>query len=125
MSYVSTLQVIPVKSRTVAQLVSLVHEQAKRAREEEHRQKEQQKRLRLEKLAEQEPNLWAQVLTSIQQRNTKGYDQAVNLLRDLRELAQSRGEQASFQKRVEQLQQQFATLSAFKSRLIAARLIKG
>jgi hypothetical protein len=53
------------KPRTVAQLARLVQESARRGREEKRRQ-QQQKRQRLEILSEQEPTLWAQVLTCIQ-----------------------------------------------------------
>lgn len=88
------------------------------------RRDEQARIRRLEALARQESDVWARVVESIQQRNARGYDQAVALLSELHELAEYSGKQAAFQERLEQLRQQFSSLSSLKARLVEARLIK-
>ncbi|MDQ6695821.1 MAG: hypothetical protein M3014_15660 [Chloroflexota bacterium] len=113
----------PGKRRTAGELLAIVQERRRRAAEEKRRQAEVARIRRLDDLAKRETAAWTEVLASIQQRNAKGYDQAVILLRELRELAAHRGEQAAFQQRVEQLAAQFHTLPGLRSRMVEARLI--
>ena len=56
-------------------------------------------------------------------RTATGYNQAVSLLRELRELAADRDELAAFQQRLRSIVEQFSRLSGFRSRLVAGGLI--
>jgi len=110
--------------RTAGQLLALVQQRRRRAADEQRRKDARARALRLAALAQREAAVWDEVTVSIELRNATGYDHAVRQLRDLHELAASRGEQAAFQDRLARIVEQFSRLSSFRARLVAASLIE-
>ncbi len=112
------------KRRTVAELLSAgeqaAGERRRIAAEKAAKEKDQRERAaararakHLDQLVGKEPMLWAKVESLIAIKQPKSYDQAVELLVDLRDLA-SRKDAADFRRRVEAL----CTAHARKSTLI-------
>ena len=110
--------------RTAGELLALVQTRRRHAADEQRRQEARARMLRLEALAQREATAWEEVVASIEQRTTAGYVQAVSQLGELHELAEYRGEQATFQRRQTEIVEQFRRLSGFRSRLTAAGLLK-
>jgi hypothetical protein len=74
----------------------------------------------LDQLAEREAAVWKEVAVYIQQRQPKGYDQAIRLLIDLRNLAIRQGREAEFRAKIENLRATHAAKLSFMERLIKA-----
>ncbi len=111
--------------RTAGQLAALVQQRQQRAADAQRHQAAQVRTLRLAALAQREGAAWEQVRAAIEQRTAQGYDQAVSQLRELHELAESRGESVAFQGRLAEIVTQFRRLPSFQARLVAAGLIAG
>ena len=75
----------------------------------------------LDQLAGSEPKLWQKAGSQIATKQPKGYDQAVELLVDLRDLAE-RNDGASFRQRLEALRIAHAGKRTFIQRLDKAGL---
>jgi hypothetical protein len=103
----------------------LQKEAAERAREKAQREREQaeQRRRHLKSLFGKEQELWAQVDQLIALRTAKPYDEAVSLLRDLRDLAEIQGRRAEFSQRMNALYLEHAKKTAFAGRLRKAQLV--
>jgi hypothetical protein len=89
----------------------------------ERRALEEARVRKLETLAKQEPQLWDQVMSLIAQKQIKAYDQAVEILKDLRELAADRDQSDRFAARVQEIQQAHRNLSGLRWRLQTAGLL--
>lgn len=84
-------------------------DQAEQERElEAEKQKaleEAKRKQELEKLSKQEPQLWKEVDTLIAKKQIKTYDEAVNILVELKKLAEYQGTGPRFQEKINQLHQ--------------------
>jgi len=114
--------------RTVSELVSAAKSRAteRERREAERQAAEKAKREReraaarakyLETLAGREKQAWEQVGELIQTKRPTNYDQAVNLLVDLRDLAVQGGREAEFNSALKQLRTLHCTKQSFLRRL--------
>ena len=74
----------------------------------------------LDQLAKREDAVWNDVIAHIQQRQPKGYDQAIHLLIDLRELAIRQGHETEFRAKIEDLRAKHAAKASFIKRLTKA-----
>jgi len=72
---------------------------------------------RLEELAETAPQLWEEVFSLIEKKKGNAYDQAVIILKKLRELAVHQGALPEFRRRVQDIRQTYRNLSALMRRL--------
>ena len=77
---------------------------------------------KMESLATQEAQIWQAVMDLIERKTGKAYDQAVEHLTDLHGLAKYRGEQATFQARLNKIYRDYRSLLALRSRLQKANL---
>jgi len=104
----------PVAHRAVAELriaANASHERHRQAYldEKARREAEQQvameraRRQRIDRVAKLGERAWKAALSEIATRKPKGYEVAANLLRDLKALAQERGELPAFQMRLERI----------------------
>jgi hypothetical protein len=109
--------------RSRAELIGKTEAIQEHRAEDERRVQEEARRRKLETLAKQEPQLWDQVVSLIAQKQIKAYDQAVEILKDLRELAADRDQPARFAARVHEIQQAHPSLSGLRSRLRTAGLL--
>jgi hypothetical protein len=82
-------------------------EAERKAREQERRAREQAaaRALYLDQLARREASAWQEVETRIQTKQSKEYDEAVTLLKDLRELAERHGQPEEALTRIRQLRE--------------------
>jgi hypothetical protein len=108
--------------REPAQKEGLGGPEADRIREEARRKaKEEAERARyLDQLAAREAAVWNDVFAFIQHRQPKGYDQAIRLLIDLRDLAIRQGHETEVRARIENLRVKHAAKSRFIERLTKA-----
>jgi hypothetical protein len=99
----------------------------KQARQEARRAREQAEAWTkyLAGLAEREPSIWQQVETLIDSKQPKAYDQAVVLLKDLRDLAEWQGRKTEAEARIRQLRERHSSKSSLKRRLNQAGLTGG
>lgn len=116
---------VTTKRRNVAELLHEAKQAAaeKAAREKVRREREAAivRAKYLDELASREPAIWKEVESLIATRQPRGYDQAVDLLMDLRDLAAQKSG-ADFQRRVEELRAAHARKETFVDRLQKAGL---
>jgi cell division septum initiation protein DivIVA len=123
----------PTARRTVGELLEAAEVRAeerrqaearKRAQEAERRQREAQiaRAKYLDKIAAQQPKLWAQIEGLIATKQPKRYDEAVQLLIDLRDLTQREGKGDKFRTRMESIRAAHARKPSFLDRLRKAGL---
>jgi hypothetical protein len=91
-------------------------------RERQQRENAQRRERHLDSLAGQEENLWRQVEEAINTKQPKQYDQAVEYLTNLRDLAARGGQSAAFVARLSKLRAQHARKLTFIQRLDSAGL---
>jgi hypothetical protein len=116
------------KRRTVGELFAardrLAAEKAKRKAKEQAEAAERRAReaaakraKHLESLVGREDDLWAEVEAAVAKKLPKEYDRAIELLRDLRDLAERAGRTDGVAARIMQLRERHAKKSAFLQRL--------
>lgn len=96
--------------------------QAARERAEREREQAAARARHLDGLVGHDAELWDQVAALIEMKRAADYDQAVQLLRDLRDLADRAGQAPAFQERLTELRHRFAGRSALQRRLDASGL---
>ena len=95
-----------------------VRQKAKREREAARRRKEH-----LESLRGKETTLWSKVHQLIGTRQPKGYDEAVSLLRDLRDLAEMQQDTGAFRIKMTALREEHARKTKLMERFRKAKLL--
>jgi hypothetical protein len=124
----------PASQRTAAELLERARvlgetrrekEAAERAREKTKREREAaaKRKKHLESLRGKEDSLWKKIDRLIDIRQAKSYDEAVSLLRDLRDLAQMQGDARTFTARMTSLHAEYTRKRAFVKRLRKAGLV--
>ena len=68
--------------------------------------------------------MWDKIGVLIQEKKAKSYDEAIKILQNLKELSIHKKQVDGFYKKVEIIKQKYSRLSAFKSRLEKAKLVK-
>jgi len=111
------------KRRTIRYLVEESHNVTEHRQEEKRRQAEVAHLKKLEAIAQKEDILWSQISGLIEQKKTKAYEEAINILKDLRDLAQHRGQLSQFKDKMREIKQEYPTLSGLHRQLEKARLI--
>lgn len=109
--------------RTLRQLIEMSEQVEQQRRETERRKAEAALLKKLEKIALQEDQLWAQIPQLIAQKRVNAYDEAVTILKDLRDLAKQQNRLPQFKAKIHDIQTQYPTLSGLKRRLKEARLL--
>jgi len=112
----------PKTRRTVSQLLADAAQKGERERRKREREAEAKRVKAIEALARREEQAWQEVDTLIQKSNAKGYQEAVQLLSNLREVAAHRHTEAIFQKRLNQIYQQYRSRHTLMDRLRRAGL---
>lgn len=95
-------------------------EEAARQRAERERKAAAERRQYLTSLATREASVWQEVSTLLGTTVQKNYDEAVKLLRDLRDIATDRGEVALWETRVVDFRQRYARKSSLMERFAKA-----
>lgn len=109
--------------RTVEQLLESTEQERLQA-ERKKQQLDKAKRIQeLEALASQENSVWETVDNLIQKGQSKSYDEAIQLLLKLRDLADHQDQNSNFKNRINQLSNKYNSRSGLKKRLIQVKLI--
>lgn len=82
------------------------------------------KQKRLDAIAPKESALWEEVFELIQLKQTKPYDDAIKILKNLRDLAEYQGTLAVFHSRIQQMKQDYSSRPGLLTRLQKANLGK-
>jgi len=109
--------------RTIAALRQAATVWRQRKQAAERRQAELARQRHLQALAAREPQVWQEVEALIEEKKSNAYDSAVRLLRDLRDLAASRGEVAGFEQRMVDIERTYSSRSALLRRMRESRLL--
>jgi hypothetical protein len=111
--------------RTVGELFAEAKDLAEHRRAAEAAAAEARRIAELEALAQRGDAVWDEVDALIQQGQAKPYDEAVRLLRRLRDLAEYQGRTVAFQKRLNRIHDEYSRRSALMRRLRNAGLLRG
>jgi hypothetical protein len=111
---ISTTQIPSKGTRTVSELLERADAVEQQRIEKARREAELKRNRQLDKLAERVPQMWERVFSLIEERRSKSYEQAVELLVDLRDLARRDGWEAEFQGRIDEIGQTYSTLRALR-----------
>jgi len=109
--------------RTASQLLAAAEKLDIEKKAKKQRAKEEARIANLNALAPQETQLWVEVFQQINTKTTKGYEQAVKLLSDLKNLAHHLGTTDQFIAKVTKIQQDYSRYSALKTRMIDQKII--
>jgi len=109
--------------RTIAGLIQAAEEWRRRKQEDNRHKEELARKRRLEELAVKENEVWQQVGALIEEKKPKSYDSAIDLLKDLRELAENRGKLEEFKDQIAKIQQTYPNRPALRDRIRHAKLI--
>jgi hypothetical protein len=111
--------------RTVGELFAEAKDLVEHRRAAEAAAAEARRIAELEALAQRGDAVWDEVDALIQQGQAKPYDEAVRLLRRLRDLAEYQGRTVAFQKRLNRIHDKYSRRSALMRRLRNAGLLRG
>jgi hypothetical protein len=109
--------------RTIQQLLDAAQTEQTEAEKRQRQVAEAQQIQALQALAGRETQVWDEVKTLLQKPQAKTYDRAVQLLVQLRDLAQDRDKYPAFQERLNQIYGQYSKRTALIERLRRARLL--
>jgi len=109
--------------RTIRQLVTTAQSVRQQRLDAERRQAEIVRVKKLEKIAQQQDQLWGWIPALIAQKRANTYEEAVSILKDLRDLAAHQQRLAEFQEKLAAIRSQYPSLQGFHRRLKEARLI--
>ncbi len=116
-------QIVGESRRTAGQLLAARDRERKRERARQSQAAATKRRQELDALAQREPQAWQEVGALIQTYQPKSYDQAVELLANLRDLSVYKGTQAAFQDRLSQIRVQYQRKTGLMNRLRQKGLI--
>ncbi len=109
--------------RTIRQLITTAQSVRQQRLDAERRQAEVVRVKKLEKIAQQQDQLWELIPALIAQKRANTYEEAVSILKDLRDLAAHQQRLAEFQEKLAAIRSQYPTLQGLHRRLKEARLI--
>jgi hypothetical protein len=116
-------QKVEMPRRSVGELLAAAQALRERRRMEQAARMEAQRIAELEALAQRKAQAWRDVDALIQQSNAKAYEQAVDLLARLKELAVHQGDEATFTDRLNTIYTQYHRRSSLLRHLRKAGLI--
>ena len=110
-------------ARTLGELIRLRDKIEKQEKSKAKKEAERKRIQKLEKLSGRQEEAWGQVASLCQEKRAKAYDEAVQLLGDLRELGEYKNQKFEFQQRFANILEAYGKSVAFKERLRRARLM--
>ncbi len=111
-----------IASRTVKQLLASAEQEREEGKRRQAQEAEEKRIQELETLARREGEAWQEVETLLQKPSAKTYDQAVQLLSQLREVASRQKQEGIFQKRLNGIYERYKTRHSLIDKLRAAGL---
>ncbi len=109
--------------RTIKEIVAATLE-IKDKRKNMEKQKREEKRLaKLKEIEKDESNLWGQIDFLIKQKKTKSYEEAIEIMKNLKMLSIHKDQNANFCKKIENIKQEYKRLTGFIGRVDNAKLL--
>ncbi len=108
--------------RTAEELLELVDNEREEWQHKQTQAEEARRKREMEALAREAPQLWTTVYALIAKKQVKAYDEAVNILAKLKNLADYQDEQAAFQEKITRIHKEHQRLPGLRSRLSHAGL---
>ncbi len=109
--------------RTIRQILAASEVIGQQRLEKEKQQAEAMRLKKLESIAQQQEQLWARIPSLIEQKRANTYDEALTILKDLRDLAVHQQHVAEFQDKLAAIRSQYPTSQGLNRRLKEARLM--
>ena len=113
------------QQRKIGELLRSAEKLSELKKEQQRKKAEQARLRRLKKLAKQESELWEKVFQLIDRKQAKAYDEAIDILLQLRELAEHLKEVNRFESMLDKIHQDYSRLSGLKARLTRVGLTRG
>jgi hypothetical protein len=110
--------------RSLADLMTSALTQEKTRKTREQQISRQARVAQLEALAPKEASMWQEVNRLIELKQSKAYDQAIEYLVDLRDLAEQQGTLSDFMARVRKIREDYSSRAALMSRLQQSWLLR-
>jgi hypothetical protein len=110
--------------RTLADLMEIAVTKEKNRKLREQQTSRLARMAQLESLAPREENMWREVMRLIEIRQTRAYEQAIEYLIDLRDLAESRGTLTDYLTRMKKMRTDCSSYPGLLPRLEQARLFQ-
>jgi hypothetical protein len=110
--------------RSLADLMTSALAQEKNRKTREQQISRQARVAQLEALAPKEASMWQEVSRLIELKQSKAYDQAIEYLVDLRDLAEQQGTLSNFMARVRKIREDYGSRAALMSRLQQSWLLR-
>ena len=88
------------------------------------RKQEEEKLAKFRGIEEQQGVLWDKIDELIKEKKTKSYDEAVKILKNLKDLSLHKKSFNNFVKKVEQIKNNYKNLSGLKWRIKEAKLVE-
>jgi hypothetical protein len=110
--------------RSLADLMTSALDQEKKRKTREQQISRQARVAQLEALAPKEASMWQEVTRLIELKQSKAYDQAIEYLVDLRDLAEQHGTLSNFMERVRKIREDYSTHTTLISRLQQSWLLR-
>lgn len=114
----------PMSERRTIRQILVAAEKVGQQRLEMEKQKAEAVRLKkLENIAQQQEQLWARIPSLIEQKKASTYDEALTILKDLRDLAVHQQHMTEFQDKLAAIRSQYPTSQGLNRRLKEAKLV--
>jgi hypothetical protein len=110
--------------RSLADLMAIALIQEKNRKTREQQISRQVRVAQLEAIAPKEATMWQEVARLIELKQSKAYDQAIEYLIDLRDLAEQQGKLPQFVARIKKMRDDYSSRSGLVSRLQQAWLLR-
>ena len=108
--------------RTLADLIESAQDQQKQRTQKEQAMATKARRKQLEAISPKVDSLWERIHQLIAQKQASPYEEAVNLLKDLQDLAELKGTQGRFQEKIVQLKRDYSNRPGLLTRLQKAHI---
>ena len=108
--------------RRAEDLLEEMEQEQERLRKQRAKEQAAKRKREMEALAKEEPQLWPQVYELIARKQVKAYDEAVEILKRLNDLAAFQGKKREFQDKINRIHADNPRLSGLRSRLDHAGL---
>ena len=105
------------QSRTISEFNAEIETKRLKKYSEDKIKREAKKLRKLETLEKEEPEMWVYIHRLIKERKTKSYDEAVKILKELKQLAKHKNKQNEFTFKIGELKEDYSRLSALKQRI--------
>jgi hypothetical protein len=112
------------KRRTIEEMAQAVRKLKEQKNEKKKKELEQRELAKLGQTEKDESYLWNQSEFLIKQKNTKAYDEAIQILKELKALAKHKKQYSTFCEKIEEIRLRYTRLSGLIVRIDNARLIE-